>query len=155
MSFFAQASDLPKARDIARRALRTINYREQDEKQNVWTALLNLENIAGTDESLEEAFKEAASTNDPKAMHQHMLQILEKGKKFEVRWVDHCLLSIRRSSLTYETESGRTVAEHSQEVQPRSKHLAAFRAIFLQDWPVGRCAIGSAAVTEESAQKLA
>lgn len=84
MSFFAQASDLPAARETARKALKTINYRETEEKQNVWLAWLNLENIVGTDDSLDETFKEAVQVNDPKTIHLHLLQLLEKAKKYEV-----------------------------------------------------------------------
>ncbi|KAF7339807.1 rRNA biogenesis protein RRP5 [Mycena venus] len=44
MSFQLQLSEVDKAREIARRALQTINFREEQEKLNVWIALLNLEN---------------------------------------------------------------------------------------------------------------
>lgn len=85
MSFYAQASDLPAARATAKKALRTINYRETEEKQNVWLAWLNLENLVGTEESLDETFKEAAQVNDAKTIHLHLLRLLEQAKKYEVR----------------------------------------------------------------------
>lgn len=43
-----QATEIEKARSVARRALRTINFREEQEKLNVWLALLNLEHRFGT-----------------------------------------------------------------------------------------------------------
>lgn len=43
-----QATEIEKARAIARRALSTISFREEQEKLNVWCALLNLENLYGT-----------------------------------------------------------------------------------------------------------
>jgi hypothetical protein len=43
-----QATEIEKARAIAHRALSTISFREEQEKLNVWCALLNLENLYGT-----------------------------------------------------------------------------------------------------------
>ena len=43
-----QATEIEKARAVARRALKQINTREDKEKLNVWISLLNLENIYGT-----------------------------------------------------------------------------------------------------------
>ncbi|KAL8818690.1 MAG: hypothetical protein Q9223_002727 [Gallowayella weberi] len=59
MAFQLQLSEVDKAREIAERALGTIHIREQDEKLNVWVALLNLENTYGTEEGLEMVFKRA------------------------------------------------------------------------------------------------
>ncbi|KAK9236565.1 hypothetical protein V1525DRAFT_406690, partial [Lipomyces kononenkoae] len=42
MAFQIQLGEIEKAREIARRALKTINYREEKEKLNIWVALLNL-----------------------------------------------------------------------------------------------------------------
>lgn len=84
MSFFLQQSDLVRARQIAQRALQTINYREQEEKRNVWLAILNLENTAGTEESLEQAFKDAIQSNEPKHMHLSYIEILEGSGKYTV-----------------------------------------------------------------------
>ncbi|KAI0778417.1 U3 snoRNP-associated protein Rrp5 [Trametes elegans] len=83
MSFQLQISEIDKAREIAKRALKTINFREEQEKLNVWIALLNLENIYGTDESLEAAFKDAARHNDSKTVHLRMAEIFEQSDKPE------------------------------------------------------------------------
>lgn len=85
MSFQLQLSEIEKAREIAKRALATINFREEREKLNVWIALLNLENIYGTDESLEAAFKDAARHCDSKTVHLRLASILEESEKLEVR----------------------------------------------------------------------
>ncbi len=89
MSFQLQISEIDKAREIAKRALKTINFREEQEKLNVWIALLNLENIYGTDESLEAAFKDAARHNDSKTVHLRMAEIFEQSDKSEVRLHPH------------------------------------------------------------------
>ena len=85
MSFQLQLSEVDKAREIAKRALKTINFREEQEKLNVWIALLNLENVYGTDDSLEAAFKDAARHNDSKTIHLRLAEIFEQSDKPEVR----------------------------------------------------------------------
>ncbi|KAI0720020.1 U3 snoRNP-associated protein Rrp5 [Cerioporus squamosus] len=83
MSFQLQISEIDKAREIAKRALKTISFREEQEKLNVWIALLNLENVYGTDESLEATFKDAARHNDSKTIHLRMAEIFEQSDKPE------------------------------------------------------------------------
>ncbi|KAJ1027850.1 hypothetical protein NDA13_003303 [Ustilago tritici] len=81
MSFALQLSDVDKARSIARRALRVINYREEQERMNVWIALLNLENTYGSEETLESTFKEAVQANGGFTMYLKMVNILEASNK--------------------------------------------------------------------------
>ncbi|KAI0066486.1 nucleic acid-binding protein [Artomyces pyxidatus] len=83
MSFQLQLSEIDKAREIAKRALKTINFREEKEKLNVWIASLNLENVYGTDETLEAVFKDAARHCDSKTVHLRLASILEQSDKFE------------------------------------------------------------------------
>ncbi|KAI0673370.1 U3 snoRNP-associated protein Rrp5 [Trametes maxima] len=83
MSFQLQISEIDKAREIAKRALKQINFREEQEKLNVWIALLNLENVYGTEESLESTFKDAARHNDSKTIHLRMAEIFEQSDKPE------------------------------------------------------------------------
>jgi rRNA biogenesis protein RRP5 len=42
-------AEMDKARQVAQKALKTINFREEREKMNVWIALLNLENLYGSE----------------------------------------------------------------------------------------------------------
>jgi len=84
MSFQVQLSEVEKAREVGRRALQTINFREEQEKLNVWIALLNLENVYGTDETLESTFKDAARHNDSKTVHLRLAFILDQAEKHEV-----------------------------------------------------------------------
>lgn len=88
MSFQLELSEVDKAREIGRRALRTINYREEDEKLNVWMALLNLENAHGTAESFEKLFKEAAQYNDAETIYLRVAAILAQTGKHEVSLSD-------------------------------------------------------------------
>lgn len=75
MAFQLQLSEVTKAREIAERAIRTINLREETEKMNVWVALLNLENTYGNDESLEEVFQRACQYNDSQEIHERLISI--------------------------------------------------------------------------------
>ncbi|KAF9566135.1 nucleic acid-binding protein [Agrocybe pediades] len=83
MSFQLPLSEVDKAREIARRAIKTINFREEKEKMNIWIALLNLENVYGTEESLDAVFKEAARANDSKTIHLRLATIFEQSDKPE------------------------------------------------------------------------
>ena len=83
MSFQLPLSEVDKAREIARRAIKTINFREEKERLNVWIALLNLENVYGTDESLDAVFKEAARANDSKTVHLRLAAIFDQSDKPE------------------------------------------------------------------------
>ncbi|KIJ46379.1 hypothetical protein M422DRAFT_66742 [Sphaerobolus stellatus SS14] len=83
MSFQLQLSEIEKAKEIGKRALKTINFREEGEKLNVWIALLNLENKYGTDESLEAVFRDAARHNDSKTVHLRMAAIFDETDRHE------------------------------------------------------------------------
>ncbi|EJD51778.1 nucleic acid-binding protein [Auricularia subglabra TFB-10046 SS5] len=83
MSFQLQLSETEKAREVGRRALKVINFREEQEKLNVWIALLNLENLHGTPESLAGLFKDAARHNDSKTIHLRMAAIFDQTGKLE------------------------------------------------------------------------
>jgi rRNA biogenesis protein RRP5 len=83
MSFLLQLSEIDKARETGRRAIQTISFREEEERLNVWIALLNVENVYGTDESLEAVFKDAARHNDSKTVHLRLAAILDQSEKHE------------------------------------------------------------------------
>jgi len=84
MAFQLQLSEIEKARDVGRRALKAINFREEQERLNVWIALLNLEISYGTDASLDAVFKEAARANDSKTVHWRLAVLLDESQKHEV-----------------------------------------------------------------------
>jgi len=84
MSFQLQLSEVKKAREVGRRALQVINFREEQEKLNVWVALLNLESVYGTEESLQATFKDAARQNDSKTVHLRLAFIFHQAEKYEV-----------------------------------------------------------------------
>ncbi|GFR10313.1 protein RRP5 homolog [Trichonephila clavata] len=59
------------------------NFRKDDEKLNVWKALLNLEARYGTKESLFSTFEDALKYNDKKKTYYHLLELLIDAEKTE------------------------------------------------------------------------
>ncbi|KAL1925395.1 uncharacterized protein VTP21DRAFT_278 [Calcarisporiella thermophila] len=81
MALQLQLAEIDKAREIGQRALRTIHFREEQEKMNVWIAILNLENAFGTEESLKEMFETSLKVMEPKHMYLQMIRIYERSDK--------------------------------------------------------------------------
>lgn len=119
MSFQLPLSEVDKAREIARRAIKTINFREEKEKLNIWIALMNLENVYGTDESLDAIFKEAARANDSKTIHLRLATIFDQSDKSEV----NCCLLENSNMLINLIESRGAVPEDLQKVWPEFQSL--------------------------------
>ncbi|KAL4069766.1 hypothetical protein V8B97DRAFT_2051647 [Scleroderma yunnanense] len=93
MSFYLQMSEVDRARAIGRRAVQTINFREEQERLNVWIALLNVENVYGSDITIETVFKDAARHNDSKTVHLRLAVIFDdsqKGEKAEEQYKRTC-----------------------------------------------------------------
>ena len=78
MAFHLSLSDIPSARAVADKALERIEFRQEREKLNVWTALLTLEHKYGSDESLQTTIARACNNNNPKQVHLRVCEILEK-----------------------------------------------------------------------------
>lgn len=85
MAFQMQVSELAKAREVAERALKTINIREDAAKLNVWIAYLNLEVAYGTDETVDEVYKRACTYNDEQTVTERLASIYIKSGKLYVR----------------------------------------------------------------------
>ncbi|KAJ8365798.1 hypothetical protein SKAU_G00146290 [Synaphobranchus kaupii] len=81
MAFHLQATEIEQARAVAERALKTISFREEQEKLNVWVALLNLENLYGSEESLRAAFDRALQFCEPLPVYQQLADIYAKSNK--------------------------------------------------------------------------
>jgi rRNA biogenesis protein RRP5 len=84
MAFHLEQAEITKARAVGERALKTISFREEQEKLNVWVALLNLENLYGTQSSLEELFQRALQFNDPLVIYNHLANIYSQSNKSEL-----------------------------------------------------------------------
>jgi rRNA biogenesis protein RRP5 len=78
MAFYLSLADIPSARAVADKALGRIEFRQECEKLNVWTALLTLEHTYGHDRSLQATVDRACSNNNPKQVYLRVCEILEK-----------------------------------------------------------------------------
>lgn len=78
MAFHLRSVDLDSARDTATRALRTISFREEDEKFNIWLALLDMEMKFGSQDSLDLTLKSASAESKGKYAHLHVAEQFSK-----------------------------------------------------------------------------
>ncbi|XP_064554596.1 protein RRP5 homolog [Drosophila montana] len=76
MSFLLSNTEFDKARDIARRAIKTIAFRETKELRNIWTALINLE-LSYNSSNFDDVLKEALSHNDPLETYLNLVEVLK------------------------------------------------------------------------------
>lgn len=81
MAHHLQATQIEQARAVAERAIKTISFREEQEKLNVWVALLNLENMYGTPETLRKVFDRAVQYCEPSPVYQQLADIYAKSDK--------------------------------------------------------------------------
>lgn len=86
MSFLLSLGEVGKARAIAERALEAINFREEQEKFNVWVAYMNMENQYGKppEEAVSKVFQRALPYSNPKKLHMAFLKILEESGRSEM-----------------------------------------------------------------------
>jgi len=78
MAFHLSLADIDSARNVANRGFERIEFRQEGEKLNVWTALLTLELKYGTDKSLQETVDRACQQNNPKQVYLRVCEMLEK-----------------------------------------------------------------------------
>ena len=84
MAFLLSITEVDKARAVAERGLQRINLREEDEKLNIWVALMNLENMYGSTESLAKVLDRAITYNNPKSVYLRLIDIYTGSSKFNV-----------------------------------------------------------------------
>ena len=65
--------------------------REEQEKLNVWVALLNLENMYGTQETLKKVFERALQFCEPMPVYQQLADIYAKSDKTKVQFTSELL----------------------------------------------------------------
>ncbi|KAF9954571.1 rRNA biogenesis protein rrp5 [Mortierella alpina] len=136
MAFQLQLSEISKAREIGQRALKSISFREEQEKMNVWVALMNLENTFGSADTLEEVFKNAVQTCEPKKVYLQLVKIYERSNKIELAtelyntmtkkfgqsskvWTGFGHFQLHHGNL----EAGRELLQRSLKSLPKRKHI--------------------------------
>ncbi|XP_055926112.1 protein RRP5 homolog isoform X1 [Argiope bruennichi] len=80
---YLKYGDVNKAKVLLQRGIKTINFREDEEKLNLWKALMNLEAYHVSREALLATFEEALKYNDTRKVYLHMLQLLINTEKTE------------------------------------------------------------------------
>lgn len=83
MAFHLETAETEKSRGIAKKAIASINFREEGELLNVWMALLNLEIRYGSDDTYTETLREAVQRNDPFKVYTRTLSVLLEMEKIE------------------------------------------------------------------------
>jgi rRNA biogenesis protein RRP5 len=136
MAFHLEQAEITKARAVGEKALKTISFREEQEKLNVWVALLNLENLYGTQSSLEELFERALQFNEPLVIYNHLANIYSQSNKSELAealyhtmlkkfkqnktvWIDFGLYYMKNNRL----ESARKLMQRSLTCLEKRDHI--------------------------------
>lgn len=83
MAFHLETAETEKARTVAKKAIASINFREEGELLNVWIALMNLEIRYGSDDTYAETLREAVQRNDPFKVYTRTLSVLLEMDKTE------------------------------------------------------------------------
>ncbi|KAK1744257.1 rRNA biogenesis protein RRP5 [Skeletonema marinoi] len=78
MAFHLSLADMDSARNVANRAFERIEFRQEGEKLNVWTALLTLELKYGNEKSLQQTVDTACQHNNPKQVYMRVCELLDK-----------------------------------------------------------------------------
>ncbi|CAD5225467.1 unnamed protein product [Bursaphelenchus xylophilus] len=138
MTLFASQGKLKEARDIVKRALEAINYREQQELFNVWTASLNLELIFGTPETFKQVFEKATVSMDALKVHRKVIDIYKHHKKTTeaLELYDQMMKKFKHDDIElwfeyahflYETENAdkaRNLMKRALDSQPKKHHVS-------------------------------
>ena len=80
MSHYLLQADIDASRLIAEKALRTIHFKEEEEKLNVWIAFVNTEHKYGDMASLDAVFKRAVAESKGKIIHLNLAEAYEMAQ---------------------------------------------------------------------------
>ncbi|KAL9983734.1 hypothetical protein ACROYT_G005955 [Oculina patagonica] len=150
MAYHLHTTDIDKARAVAERALKTISFREEQEKLNVWVALMNLENLYGTQESLVKVFERALQQNEPKKVFFQLIGIYTRTDKLELAeqlyqtmskrfsqskkvWVGFGAFYMKQGKL----DLGRKLLQRSLKSLPKRKHVETIVQFALHEFRYG------------------
>ncbi|GAB4820753.1 hypothetical protein N2152v2_007799 [Parachlorella kessleri] len=150
LAFLISLGDIDKARALADRALQTINYREEGERFNVWVALLNLENLYGSEEATLGLLGRALSHTDPRRMYLAALDIFDRTGKEGL--AEQCLKAMCRKfsenvevwlrTVKYrlakdDSEGARKALERSLQALPKFEHIRMISQAGLLEFKLG------------------
>lgn len=136
MSHYLSQADIDATRQIAEKALRSINFKEEGEKLNVWMAYVNMEYKYGDMASLDSVFKRAVSESKGKTVHLNLAEAYEaaedtKGataiydkalKKYKTSkkvWMAYQHFKLR----TGDSDGAKSLLSRSMQSLSRHKHI--------------------------------
>ena len=136
MSHYLLQADLDATRQIAERALRTIGFKEEEEKLNVWLAYTNMEYKYGDMASLEGVFKRAVQESNGKLLHLNLAEAYEaaKDRKGAAAIFDKALKKYKTSKKVWmayqhftlrtgDSEGAKALLSRSMQSLSRHKHV--------------------------------
>ncbi|WJX11337.1 hypothetical protein P8452_01962 [Trifolium repens] len=151
MDFMISLADVEKARSIAERALKTINFREMDEKFNICKAYLNLENMYGNPkkEAIEKVLKKALEFYDGKKVYLALLGMYERTEqhsladellnKMTKEFKHSCKVWLRRvqSLLLQKQDAVQPVVDHVKSILPKHKYVKFISQTAILEFKIG------------------
>eukprot|EP00903_Cladosiphon_okamuranus_P010099 g9564.t2 len=81
MAFKLSLADVEGARGVCERALKAVSFREEQERFNLWVALINLEHKYGSAATLKAVSERACQNCNPKKVYLHMAEMHEKAQE--------------------------------------------------------------------------
>eukprot|EP00912_Choanoflagellata_sp_UC4_P002494 UC4_evm1s1580 len=143
-------TEFERAREVAKKALKTISFRDEGEKMNVWIAMMNMEAIYGDEDSLERVFEEAYKSNDPKKTYFGYLGVLQRSKKLALAdkcikamckklkddtsvWIRVCQHFLEQG----QTDNARKYFERSLKMLPKPQHVDMIMKFGLLEFRIG------------------
>ncbi|KAJ6749871.1 hypothetical protein OIU85_000496 [Salix viminalis] len=151
MRFMLSLADIEKARSIAERALNTINFREEDEKLNIWVAYFNLENEYGNppEDAVKKVFQRALQYCDPKKVHLALLKMYTKTNqnklaeelldKMAKKFKHSCKFWLKRVKwlLKQKQDGVQSVVQRALLCLPRHKHIKFISQTAIREFKCG------------------
>jgi ribosomal protein S1 len=83
MTFMLSLTEIERARAVGERALAKIAFRDEQEKLNMWLALMQLEHKYGSESSLAAVVKRAVQANEPKRVRFLLLGVYNRAGERE------------------------------------------------------------------------
>ncbi|XP_035696385.1 protein RRP5 homolog isoform X2 [Branchiostoma floridae] len=134
MAFHLHSTEIDKARTVAERALKTISFREEKEKLNVWVALMNLENMYGTEESLMTVFQRALQHNEALTIFKQLVNIYKRtGKTEEADQLYGTMVKRFRGNKDVWIDYGQFLMENKRAEAAHSLMQRSFKSLDKQD----------------------
>jgi len=150
MAYYLKLSEIEQARSVADRALQRIDPTYQDEKFNIWVALMNLENTFGTEKTLNDVFSKAIQYSDKKKIYLAAIKMYQRSnnhnmveelyKTLTKKFSTHKSVWIRNAMYYYKQnkqEEARKLFSRCLKSLPRRKHINVITKFSEQEFKLG------------------